>query len=129
MRKLIVRVVVFPRYTTLVGTTAVYTPPTDIREYGEGTFVTWMGTGLGATPATVQLKVQVSSDLVAWSDAATISPGAGAETLTTVSFDYPWMRVKATVSGGDPGVCLWMRVELVPREEAAGGGTAGEEAA
>ena len=121
MRKFVLRMVVFPRYTTLVGTSAVYTMPVDVREFGEAIFVAWMGTGIGATPATVEFKVQQSVDLVVWTDAATITPSAGAETVSEISFDLPWMRVMAVVTGGDPGVSFWMTAELVRREDAAEG--------
>ena len=47
MRNNVVRIVVHPRYTTLVGTAAVYTQPIDVRNFGTAIFVTWMGTGMG----------------------------------------------------------------------------------
>jgi hypothetical protein len=114
--KRVMRLVVFPRFTTLVGTTPVYSPPIDVREYGDAIFTCWMGTGLGSTPAEVELEVQQSTDLVDWSVASMITLTAGAETVTEVSFDLPWTRVMATVSGSDPGVSFWMTVELVRRE-------------
>ena len=121
MRNFVVRMVVFPRYTTLVGTSAVYSMPVEVREIAEAIFVAWMGTGIGATPATVEFKVQQSVDLAVWTDVVTITPSAGTETVSEVSFDLPWMRVMATVAGGDPGVSFWMTGELVRREDAAEG--------
>jgi hypothetical protein len=115
------RFVVFPRYSTLVGTTPVYSPPLDVREFGEAIFTSWMGTGIGSTPAEVEFEVQTSTDLVDWVDAATITMTAGDEEVTEVEFDLPWIRVRATVSGGDPGVSFWMTVELVRREGAQEG--------
>jgi hypothetical protein len=120
VRQFVVRIVVFPRYTTLVGTTSVFTMPIDVREFGQANFVAWMGTGIGATPAEVEFKVQESADLSIWNDIETITPSAGAETVADVTFDLPWLRVKATVSGADPGVSFWMTGELVRREGAAG---------
>lgn len=121
MRNFVVRMVIFPRYTTLAGTVPVYTMPVDVRMFGSAILVAWMGTGIGATPATVEFKVQESTDLSVWSDVATINPSGPDGTVTSVSLDMPWLRVKATVAGGDPGVAFWMTGELVRREDAAGG--------
>jgi hypothetical protein len=117
---LVVRIVIFPRYSSLVGTTPVYSMPIDVREFSEANFVTWMGTGLGSTPAEVAFVVQESADLSTWTDVGGISPSAGAETVTSVGFDLPWLRVKATVSGGDPGVSFWMTADIVRRDDVNG---------
>ncbi len=120
-KKRVRRAVVFPRHTGFVGTTAVYSAPIDVRQFSEGIFVAWRGTGIGNTPASVQFTVQQSTDLDVWVDAGTISPSAGSESVLEQGLTYPWMRVKAVVSGADPGVCGWVVVELVMREESQEG--------
>ena len=120
MRKSVVRIVVFPRYTSLVGVTPVYATPIDVREFGQAIFVAWMGTGFGTVAATVGLVVQGSADLSVWHDIATISPSAGTESVQDWALSLPWLRVKATNSGSDPAVSFWMTVDLVKRDPASG---------
>ena len=115
-KKRVRRAVVFPRFTGFVGTTALYSAPVDVGRYSDGIFVAWRGTGIGSTPASVVFTVQQSTDLDVWVDGSTISPSADSESVLSLGLTYPWMRVKAVVSGSDPGVCGWVVVELVMRE-------------
>ena len=121
MSQRVERVVLFPRYTAFIGTTALYSGPVDVRDYAGMVLTAWMGTGLGTTPAEVEFTLQQSPDLENWSDAGSLTPDAGEEETDTFSFQYPWMRVKAVVSGTNPGVTCWLEGELVRREDATGG--------
>lgn len=116
MPKYTVRIVIFPRYTTMIGATPLYSSPMDVRAYAEAIFVAWQGTGLGGTPATVTYTIQQSPDLETWVDLDTLSPSAGTEETQGVVFSYPWIRVKAVVSGSDPGVAGWLVGDFVRRD-------------
>jgi hypothetical protein len=117
------RKVILPRFTPLVGTTDFTTSPVDVRNYAQAILTAWMGTGLGGTPADVEFTVQQSPDLEVWLDGTPFAPaGADAEVTRTEGLSYSWMRVKATVSGADPGISTWLTGEFVLRED---GGEAG----
>jgi|SRR5688572_13110967 hypothetical protein len=118
------RIVVFPRYTSFVGSGSIYSPPLDVRGFASGVFVGWQGTGLGLTPAEVEYTFQLSPDLENWFDTTVLSPGAGAEVTGNVGFDYPWMRCRADVSGADPAVTGWIVGEIVERDGLGAGGGA-----
>ncbi|NUN51233.1 MAG: hypothetical protein HUU06_00390 [Planctomycetaceae bacterium] len=105
----------------MIGTTATYSDPMDVRAYATATLVAWQGTGLGGTPASVEYTVQQSLDLENWVDIGTVSPAAGSEETLGVGFTFAWMRVKAVVSGSDPGVTTWLKGEFVTRDESGGG--------
>jgi len=110
-------IVIFPRHTTLVGTTALYSAPMNLRAYSEGFLTGWQGTGLGTTPATVTFTPQKSADLETWFDEDPFSPAsANAEVTSEIGITLPWARVKAVVSGADPGVSIWLLGEFVRRE-------------
>lgn len=113
------RIVIFPRYTTFVGSTAVVSQVIDVRRWMTANFSGWEGTGLGLIPSTLQFTLQVSADLENWFDAGTFpgSPGPG-EFSASQGLVYPWMRVKATVSGADPVVSAWLVAEMVRRKTA-----------
>jgi hypothetical protein len=115
------RKVILPRYTPLVGTTPFTTTPLDVRAYGQVLFTAWKGAGMGASPADVEFTVQQSPDLDVWLDGTPFAPAsADAEVTRTESLYHAWMRVKATVSGADPGISTWMTGEFLLRDEEDG---------
>ncbi len=105
----------------MIGTTAVYSDPMDVRAYAQAILTAWQGTGLGSTPATVELTVQQSLDLENWVDIGSVSPAAGTEGTLNATFTFSWMRVKAVVTGSDPGVMGWLIGEFVRRDSAGEG--------
>ena len=113
----VVRIVIFPRYTALIGGPATYSGPLDMRPFSEGVLTGWQGTGLGTTPATVEFTVQQSADLEFWHDGTPFSPAsANSEVTATPVVGLPWMRVKADVAGADPGVSVYLVGDFVLRE-------------
>jgi len=118
------RVVIFPRFTGLVCTTSVFTPPMDVRAFRSVKLVGWQGTGLGVTPATVEFTVQGSMDVENWTDIGTLSfAGPDEEATVGVNFEYPWSRVKAEISGTNKGITFWLLGAFVFRD---GPGVRGE---
>jgi hypothetical protein len=116
---------VFPRYTVMIGTTALYSEPVDVREFARVLLTGWQGTGLGTVgnEATVEFTVQQSVDLSTWFDGIPFGPAsADAEVSQESDLRSAWMRVKAEVTGSDPGVSLWLRGVLVRRETRPGEG-------
>lgn len=118
MPKRVDRIVFFQRHTPLVGTTPMYTPPMDVGAYVGGVLTAWQGTGLGGgSAATVAFTAQQSPDLEVWLDSTSLAPPtADSEVSGSIAFQYRWMRLKAQVSGSDPGVACWLAGELVRRE-------------
>lgn len=113
------RIVIFPRYTGLIGTGDLIAALVDVRAYSEVIFVGWQSTGLGVTPATVQFVLQVSADLDTWFNSITFPsvPAAATEFVQTQGLVYQWMRVKAVVTGADPGLSVWLVADLVRRRK------------
>ena len=114
---------VFPRYTAMIGADALYSEPVDVREFCKVLLTGWQGTGLGTTgdEATVEFTVQQSVDLSTWFDGTPFGPAsADAEAGQEVDLRSAWMRVKAEVSGSDPGVSLWLRAIFVRRDGPSG---------
>lgn len=112
------RIVLLPRYSALVGATTFKLAPIWIRPYGSIVVAAARGTGLGGSGgASVTFALQQSPDLEIWSDLGTLSPGAGdsGEVASEFTLTMDWLRVKATVSGSDPGVTCWAVADLVPR--------------
>ncbi len=118
------RIVVFPRYTALIGAASVFTVPMDVRAYARAAMVAWQSQGIGTSAAEVAFTTQQSPDLENWFDGDTLTPDANEEDTATPELRYPWFRVKATVTGSDPGVTCWLVGEFVAREGAGGGGAA-----
>jgi hypothetical protein len=114
----VVRIVLIPRYTALIGTTAMYTAPLLVREWSEAALVGWESTGIGNGDAT--LTVQLSDDLENWTDEEEMSLTAESEVTAVLEISRAWLRVKAVVTGSDPGVTCWLEGEFVEREGAGG---------
>jgi hypothetical protein len=116
------RIVVFPRYTTLVGTTLMvpsyFTDPRDVRRFAKVLLTGWRGTGSGDPPADLEFVVQDSGDLDVWYDRLTFSPAsAGAEATAELDLRLPWLRFGVALSGDDPSATCWLNGILVPRSE------------
>ena len=117
MSKRVDWIVIFPRHTPFIGTTALYSAPIDVRDYVEAFLTGWQGTGLGSTPATVEFSAEKSTDLDVWFPGTPFSPAsADAEVISGVGIYHPWLRFKAEVSGADPGVTCWLVGGFVRRE-------------
>jgi hypothetical protein len=116
MRDNVDSIVIFPRWTVFVGTTATYSGPVDVRAYGEAIFIAGRKTGMGSTSASVAFTVQVSPDLETWLDQASLSPAAEGEDAGETGLPYAWVRVKAVVTGADPVVAGFVVADLVRRD-------------
>lgn len=112
------RIVIFPRYTTFVGNASLVSQVFDARAWTKAIFLGGQGAGIGGTPATLQFTLQVSADLENWLDAVTFpsSPAPGEFEQIDVLV-YPWMRVKAVVTGADPAISAWLVADMVRRTD------------
>jgi hypothetical protein len=111
------KVILLPRYTTLVGATDFITAPINVRPYATANISVWRGAMLGTTP-TFSLVIQESPDLTEWSTLESYSTGAGSEDTKSVTFTMDWIRVKVTIGGAQPGVSCWAVGEFARREVA-----------
>ena len=109
------RLVLLPRFTTLVGAGTYYTKPVSIRPYGEAILSVWRGPDRGTSP-TFNVVAQVSRDLASWANAQTFSPSSSTESTATFDVDAEWMRLRLVVGGTDPSVTSWCVGEFVERE-------------
>jgi hypothetical protein len=119
MKDPVVRIVLFPRPTSIWGTTAVTSEAFNAKDFAKAIVVAGRGTGMGSTPATVTVIMEKSADMVRWFDAGEVQPWSGGEATLTVDLDLEWIRAKATVSGTVPGITLWAVADLVPRVSSA----------
>jgi len=111
------RVVVFPRYTSLVGpatgSTVFRSAPIQARAFSRMDLVTWVGSVQGGTWS---FKLETSQDLNYWrEEGIIIEAAAGQEKVTSnVALDSEWVRLKGTLSA-DRFTC-WMVADFTLRE-------------
>jgi hypothetical protein len=109
------KVILLPRYTTLVGATDFITAPINVRPYATANISVWRGEILG-TNDSFTLIVQESPDLTEWKTLESFSTSAGDEDTEAVAFTMDWIRVKVTLTGSDPSVSCWCVGEFARRE-------------
>jgi hypothetical protein len=114
-----VRVMIFPRYSSLVGDWTFHTAPMNVRPYFKVVFTVWRGDGIHIASDGMDVEVQVSNDLRYWDTLTSWSPTATQEEVHSSDLDREWMRLAVTLAedGGDPSVPLWLLAELLPRGE------------
>ncbi len=108
------RTVLVPRFSSFVGAQAFTTQPVPVEIFEAANLTAWRGTALG-TAATFSDVVQQSQDLQIWSDLATLSPSANAESSAGVSFTMNWMRLSITLGGTNPVVSCWVVGDFMTR--------------
>jgi hypothetical protein len=93
------------------------TPPMDVRVYSQILLTGWRSAGIGVIPAVVEFVVDQSSDLEVWHVGTAFSPASpGAEVSHAEWLNFPWIRVRAVLTGADPGATCWLTAELVRRD-------------
>ncbi len=92
-------VVFFGRYTTFGGETTFATLPVNVVAYDSLEIEYWRGPSHHANDQYV-VEVQGSVDQFAWTQLASANIVTTVST-TTVSIDYPWLRVRVVVTAGD----------------------------
>ena len=124
MKDPVLRVVLFPRPTAIWGTpggtTVIYTEPMNVKDFAQAIVAVGRGTGMGSTPATGDLTVWQSADMIDWYQVGSVlAPAAGGEATGTFDLDLEWFRTGASVSGSVPGLTMWATVTFVPRVPSA----------
>jgi hypothetical protein len=111
------RIVLIPRYTSLVGTQPFYTPPLSVRAFQSVQLDAWRSRGLGATPPTYALRVQQSTDMDSWHDLGTsIDLDADEEAVERLDFDLEWIRLVVQLAGTYPALSTFAVGDFEPRE-------------
>jgi hypothetical protein len=114
------KVILLPRYTTLVGKTDFITAPINVRPYAEANISFWRGNELG-TVTSLTVTVQESPDLTEWKSLQTFSTAADTEETKSASFTMDWIRLKVEIDGSEPSITCWCVAEFVRREVARAG--------
>ncbi len=115
-----VRMMLFPRHTSLVGVATYYQEPVNARQFYAATLTAWRGGGIGVDSGT--LLVETSQDLRYWDSAGTsLSTG---ETPVPVGLEVEWLRVGVGLTGTSPSVPVWVLAEFLLRgdQRSDGGG-------
>jgi hypothetical protein len=106
-----VRIVLIPRYTSLVGpasgSLSYFSAAVNARAYCQANVTGW-------TNGSVTLKLEGSVDLVTWSDIGTISADSDQEVTAFSAVETEWVRVKATLGAG-ARASLWVVGEFAQR--------------
>lgn len=94
------RIVLLPRFTTLVGpatgTTEFVTDPFPARMFCHADIVVRLGSVGGS--GTWDFVLEESPDLLTWMENATLSSTADADDVTAVDLDMEWLRLKVSMS-------------------------------
>ena len=108
------RIMLLPRYSSLVGATNFETTPHTARAFSEVSLTRWRGAGNGVSGLSV--AVELSADLRYWVQDNSWSLAADDETTHTSPLNREWMRLVITLTGTDPAVPLWILGEFLRRE-------------
>lgn len=112
------RMMLLPRYSSLVGATMFYTAPIAVRRFYRANFSIWRGAGNGVSALTV--TPQVSEDMRSWivaiSSPATWTIAADTEDYKELDVNCEWLRLAITPSGTDPCVPIWIHADFLRRE-------------
>jgi hypothetical protein len=108
-----VRIVLFPRYTSLVapstGSLDYHSQPVNVRAYCKADLTGWKN-------STLDLVLQGSVDMETWLDIGTVSADETTQPVTTFSpLDTEWVRVKATLDSSSDTGSLWVVGEFALR--------------
>ena len=111
------RIVLLPRYTSLVGPSGVsgntdfLTPPVNVRAFASADIVGWLGLNPGDAPT---FTLQQSPDLVTWSDLDTVDADSSQPVTVFEDLRTEWVRLKGTVPHGARFSC-WVVGEFTLR--------------
>jgi hypothetical protein len=113
-----VPLVVFPRFTSLVGTQVNSSLPVPVSAYEGANIVVWRGVLIGTAP-TFQAFFAESNDQQFWTQVdggAAADPGAGLELTFNLRFTKAWMKMEVLMGGTGPGCTCWAQGYLQLRE-------------
>lgn len=107
------RVVVFPRYSSLVnmgaGSVSFHAAPIGAREFSKVSSFTEFAKYSSDPGATVNYTLQASPDLVTWLD---LAPILDPEDLVDFPVDGEWLRVKVAVAQNRVTGCMTLEFTL-----------------
>jgi len=116
----LVPVVMFPRFTGLIGATTYNSLAIDVAAFSELKISIWRSpivsnAGSGAFSASVVESIDRDS----WEDAGStqhVDPGTNFEQQYVFPLSRRWMRMQIVLGGTDPATTLWASGFLVKRE-------------
>jgi hypothetical protein len=101
------RIVLIPRYTSLVGPGTFYFPAVNVREFCHADVSFWRGNEFGII-GVLQVRLEASPDLATWSELASFTAAAGSEDCEPVNLTMDWLRPVVCVQGGTyPAFTCW----------------------
>jgi hypothetical protein len=119
MAGLMVPVVIFPRFTGLIGASAYNSLAIDVTAFYELRLSMWRSPLVG-TGASFAATVAVSMDRTIWDDipgGSAVDPGANTEVEYVLPINKRWLRVTILLSGTNPGTTCWATGYLIKREK------------
>ena len=117
----LVPIVLFPRFTSLLGATTFYGFAYDVRAYSAVRVTMWRGPLVGDPSATFKFYFEESTDRVNWvacnGTASGEDPGENAESQGSFAVTHRWFRSLVTMQGlsPPPGVTCWAQGFLFQR--------------
>ncbi len=122
------KVILLPRYTTLVGAQTFETAPLRVRDFDSADIAWWRGPAIetGGSFSFV-VRVQQSPDLTDWfsAGASDVTVGEDSEVTAHYAFKMDWARVPSEITAGTravPSGTCWGVGTFLPRREEAGAG-------
>ncbi len=107
------RVMIFPRFSSLVGPLTYTSAPLNARAFHRANLTMWRGSGIGVTSFHVTLEG--SPDLRYWKAVNAWDPSADVETQSGDEIAWEWIRLSITIGGANSSVPLWVLAELLRR--------------
>lgn len=117
-----VPVVLFPRYSTTVGTGVYPSFPIDVTAFERLSVTLWRGMLIGTTPG-FGITFQESNDRDAWTACIPLAPPSGwdpgpmAELTVQVTLTKAWLRWVLALTGVEAGATMWGQGFFTRREQ------------
>ncbi len=108
----LVPLVMFPRFTTLVGDSVFVTVGMDVTNFSSAIVNVWRGALIGTGTPGVKFYFDESTDQVTWTTCSGTSgsgqaPSAGNEAQYTATLTKRWFRIRAELGNADNAVSCW----------------------
>jgi hypothetical protein len=110
-------IVLLPQFTALAGEADFVTAPINVRDFSHATFTFWRGGGFELDD--IAFKVEISLDLASWEQVDLSFPSDDQQLVTLVPLATEWVRLKVSVEGDDPTVCVWAIGQFLKRDGVA----------
>jgi len=115
----LVPVVLFQRFTSLLGAGSFEGFAFDVRAYEGARINMWRGPLVGSGSPTFSFFFQESTDRNTWvaceGTSAGEDPGADTESQVTFALSKRWFRAYVALAGTQPGVTCWAQGFLIKR--------------